>query len=82
MAVLEEEVVRLEEQVVLFRKDLYQEAVHISSSKKNVDGLIEIYESYTSTQVDGFESISQVEGDYTTSAVKCHPGNCSKLFIR
>lgn len=39
VAVLEEEVVRLEEQIVLFRKGLYQEAVNISSSKKNVEDL-------------------------------------------
>ncbi|KAL7117101.1 hypothetical protein ACP275_03G050200 [Erythranthe tilingii] len=37
VAVLEEEVVRLEEKVVHFRQGLYQEAVHISSSKKNID---------------------------------------------
>lgn len=34
VAVLEEEVVRLEEKIMLFRKGLYQEAVYISSSKK------------------------------------------------
>lgn len=34
VAVLEEEVVRLEEKIVLFRQGLYQEAVYISSSKK------------------------------------------------
>ncbi|XP_057765945.1 uncharacterized protein LOC130986531 [Salvia miltiorrhiza] len=34
VAVLEEEVVRLEEKIVLFRKGLYQEAAYISSSKK------------------------------------------------
>ncbi|KAL9143731.1 hypothetical protein ABFS82_14G253400 [Erythranthe guttata] len=37
VAVLEEEVVRLEEKVVHFRQGLYQEAVYISSSKKNID---------------------------------------------
>ncbi|XVE70008.1 hypothetical protein DITRI_Ditri10aG0037200 [Diplodiscus trichospermus] len=37
VAVLEEEVVRLEEQVVHFRQDLYQEAVYISSSKRNME---------------------------------------------
>ncbi|KAG6786534.1 hypothetical protein POTOM_008140 [Populus tomentosa] len=36
VAVLEEEVVQLEEQIVYFRQDLYQEAVHISSSKRNM----------------------------------------------
>ncbi|CAL0313889.1 unnamed protein product [Lupinus luteus] len=38
VAVLEEEVVRLEEQVVNFRQGLYQEAVYISS-KRNADNL-------------------------------------------
>ncbi|KAJ7958125.1 Ternary complex factor MIP1-like protein [Quillaja saponaria] len=37
VAVLEEEVVRLEEQVVHFRQDLYQEAVYMSSSKRSMD---------------------------------------------
>ncbi|XP_070669716.1 uncharacterized protein [Malus domestica] len=37
VAVLEEEVVRLEEQVVHFRKDLYQEAVYISNSKRKME---------------------------------------------
>ncbi|XP_042021201.1 uncharacterized protein LOC121768727 isoform X2 [Salvia splendens] len=36
VAVLEEEIVRLEEKIVFFRKGLYQEAVYISSSK-NMD---------------------------------------------
>lgn len=37
VAVLEEEIVRLEEQVVHFRQDLYQEAVYTSTSKRNVE---------------------------------------------
>ncbi|GLT57898.1 hypothetical protein SLA2020_308350 [Shorea laevis] len=37
VAVLEEEVVRLEEQIVHFRQDLYQEAIYISSSKRNME---------------------------------------------
>ncbi|XP_039056113.1 uncharacterized protein LOC120198951 isoform X2 [Hibiscus syriacus] len=37
VAVLEEEIVRLEQQVVHFRQDLYQEAVYISSSKRNTE---------------------------------------------
>ncbi|XP_030454575.1 uncharacterized protein LOC115675908 [Syzygium oleosum] len=36
VAVLEEEVLRLEEQVVHFRQGLYQEAVYISSSKRKI----------------------------------------------
>lgn len=46
MAVLEEEVVRLEEQVVNFRQGLYQEAVYISSSKRNVDNSAETCDQY------------------------------------
>lgn len=45
MAVLEEEVVRLEEQVVHFRQGLYQEAVYISSSKRNMKNSIDLYDS-------------------------------------
>ncbi|MBA0836983.1 hypothetical protein Goarm_009170 [Gossypium armourianum] len=37
VAVLEEEIVRLEEQVVHFRQDLYQEAVYTSTSKRNME---------------------------------------------
>ncbi|MBA0864956.1 hypothetical protein Goshw_007603 [Gossypium schwendimanii] len=39
VAVLEEEIVRLEEQVVHFRQDLYQEAVYTSTSKRNMESL-------------------------------------------
>ncbi|TYG45992.1 hypothetical protein ES288_D11G220400v1 [Gossypium darwinii] len=49
VAVLEEEVVRLEEQVVNFRQGLYQEAVY-ASSKRNVENLNEsIQQSPTSS---------------------------------
>ncbi|OMO79013.1 hypothetical protein CCACVL1_13956 [Corchorus capsularis] len=44
VAVLEEEVVRLEEQVVHFRQDLYQEAVYISSSKRNIENSADLSE--------------------------------------
>ncbi|KAG8494171.1 hypothetical protein CXB51_011819 [Gossypium anomalum] len=37
VAVLEEEIVRLEAQVVHFRQDLYQEAVYTSTSKRNME---------------------------------------------
>ncbi|KAI4316740.1 hypothetical protein L6164_024689 [Bauhinia variegata] len=37
VAVLEEEIFRLEEQVMHFRQDLYQEAVYISSSKRRME---------------------------------------------
>ncbi|XWS25666.1 hypothetical protein CRYUN_Cryun27aG0087200 [Craigia yunnanensis] len=44
VAVLEEEVVRLEEQVVHFRQDLYQEAVYLSSSKRNMENSADMSE--------------------------------------
>lgn len=44
VAVLEEEVVRLEEQVVQFRQGLYQEAVYISSSKRNMENSGDLYD--------------------------------------
>ncbi|XVE55942.1 hypothetical protein DITRI_Ditri03aG0197700 [Diplodiscus trichospermus] len=44
VAVLEEEIVRLEEQIVHFRQDLYQEAVYISSSKRNMENLADLSE--------------------------------------
>ncbi|XP_039056056.1 uncharacterized protein LOC120198880 [Hibiscus syriacus] len=44
VAVLEEEIVRLEEQVVHFRQDLYQEAVYTSSSKRNMESSIDLSE--------------------------------------
>lgn len=37
VAVLEEEIVRLEEKVLNFRQDLYQEAVYMSSSKMKLE---------------------------------------------
>ncbi|XP_062097328.1 uncharacterized protein LOC133803337 isoform X2 [Humulus lupulus] len=45
VAVLEEEVVQLEKQVVHFRQDLYQEAVYISSSKRNMENSVELQDS-------------------------------------
>ncbi|VVA24788.1 PREDICTED: mRNAion factor [Prunus dulcis] len=46
VAVLEEEVVRLEEQLVHFRKDLYQEAVNISTSKRKMETSADLCDSY------------------------------------
>lgn len=48
VAVLEEEVVRLEEQVVNFRQGLYQEAVYVSS-KKNVENSKDAIDQQPST---------------------------------
>ncbi|KAH9602949.1 hypothetical protein KSS87_014615 [Heliosperma pusillum] len=47
LAVLEEEVTRLEEQTLNYRQDLYQEAVFICS-KKNLDNPMEYFERITS----------------------------------
>lgn len=44
VAVLEEEVIRLEEQLVNFRQGLYQEAVYIASSKKSIESAIDSYD--------------------------------------
>ncbi|GFY95914.1 ternary complex factor MIP1 leucine-zipper protein [Actinidia rufa] len=46
VAILEEEVVRLEEKVVHFRQGLYQEAVYISSSKRNMENSADLYVPY------------------------------------
>ncbi|KAA8547203.1 hypothetical protein F0562_003641 [Nyssa sinensis] len=46
VAVLEEEVVRLEEQVVNFRQGLYEEAVYISS-RRNAENSISFYDSFS-----------------------------------
>ncbi|XP_077213272.1 uncharacterized protein LOC143848261 isoform X1 [Tasmannia lanceolata] len=58
VAVLEEEVVRLEEQVVNFRQSLYQEAVYISSSKKNIESAID------------FECQNLVRGKFSSQTLK------------
>lgn len=41
---MEEEVIRLEEQVVHFRQDLYQEAVYISSTKRNKENSADLHD--------------------------------------
>ncbi|KAL6995563.1 hypothetical protein U1Q18_005697 [Sarracenia purpurea var. burkii] len=46
VAVLEEEVVRLEERVLHFRQGLYQEAVYISSSKRNMENSADLHGPY------------------------------------
>ncbi|KAJ1387918.1 Ternary complex factor MIP1, leucine-zipper [Sesbania bispinosa] len=45
VAVLEEEIVRLEEQVLHFRQDLYQEAVYMSSSKMKLEHSVPVNNS-------------------------------------
>ncbi|KAK6938718.1 Ternary complex factor MIP1, leucine-zipper [Dillenia turbinata] len=65
VAVLEEEVVRLEEQIVQFRQGLYQEAVYISSSKKNMETSLDLYDTCSTTSVskrDSSKFLGQTEG--------------------
>ncbi|KAK8596789.1 hypothetical protein V6N12_065268 [Hibiscus sabdariffa] len=63
VAVLEEEIVQLERQVVHFKQDLYQEAVYLSSSKRKMEnpadlisaiilGLLRYIESLSTLAVD------------------------------
>ncbi|KAK9109139.1 hypothetical protein Sjap_017199 [Stephania japonica] len=72
VAVLEEEVVRLEEQVVSFRQGLYQEAVNISSSKQNIENAGDLYELYScrNPKKGHLKSKSQTEGDFASSNVR------------
>lgn len=69
VAVLEEEVVRLEEQVVNFRQGLYQEAVYISS-KRNAENLRDSMDqnSIRSSKHQRSKSLSQSELNSTTMA--------------
>ncbi|XP_023753129.1 uncharacterized protein LOC111901490 [Lactuca sativa] len=45
VAVLEEEVVRLENQMVQFRQDLYEEAIYVSFFKRNLENLADFQEN-------------------------------------
>ncbi|XP_048227069.1 uncharacterized protein LOC8260867 isoform X2 [Ricinus communis] len=71
VAVLEEEVVRLEEQVVHFRQDLYQEAVYISSSKRNVESFADLYDlsQNNNSKQANIKTIARNIGDSTTFTV-------------
>lgn len=72
VAVLEEEVVRLEEQVVHFRQGLYQEAVFISSSKRNIERSVDLYDPHpvkNSKQKQSKLSV-QAEGNSAISSVR------------
>lgn len=76
MAVLEEEVVRLEEQVVNFRQGLYQEAVYISS-KKNVENSSDAIDrnsvKSSSTIHQRSKSLPQNELNSATSTARPQP---------
>jgi hypothetical protein len=77
VAVLEEEIVRLEEKVVYIRQDLYQEAVYISSSKPKLENSPLPNNANTeattmdSPKVDKLKSLSQtVDNPATTSTTR------------
>ncbi|XP_074286476.1 uncharacterized protein LOC141611757 isoform X2 [Silene latifolia] len=72
LAVLEEEITRLEEQAVNYRQDLYQEAVFICS-KKNLDNPMDYFERITSQvsrdeQSDSEKSLASVARTASTSS--------------
>ncbi|KAJ6872260.1 hypothetical protein NC651_031383 [Populus alba x Populus x berolinensis] len=75
VAVLEEEVVRLEEQVVHFRQDLYQEAVYMSSSKRNVESVSDLYHLYPNKnpKPDQSKSLARNVGESATSTIRHLP---------
>nr|GLL48278.1 uncharacterized protein LOC109170659 [Ipomoea trifida] len=75
VAVLEEEVVRLEEKVVHFRQGLYKEAVYISSSKRNMDNLAEQCDSCKSPKLKQTKLSPQVEAHSASSAGKHMPSH-------
>lgn len=75
VAVLEEEVVRLEEQVVNFRQGLYQEAVYVST-KRNVENSSDSNDQTTpvrSAKHQRSKSMSQFDFNSATSAARSQP---------
>ncbi|CAL0331810.1 unnamed protein product [Lupinus luteus] len=74
VAVLEEEVVRLEEQVVNFRQGLYQEAVYISSKRnaENLNNPID-HNSIRSSKHRKSKSLSQSELTSTSTSTAARP---------
>lgn len=72
MAVLEEEIVRLEEQVVHFRRDLYQEAVYMSSSKMKLEQSAGVNNASPNSSPDPVkvESLSQTMDNATRSETR------------
>ncbi|KAL5714241.1 hypothetical protein ACHQM5_016229 [Ranunculus cassubicifolius] len=68
VAVLEEEVVRLEEQVVSYRQNLYQEAVNTSSSKRSMENATDIYDSSKMS-----ESKASLPAEGNSASTRAHP---------
>ncbi|OMP02072.1 hypothetical protein COLO4_11382 [Corchorus olitorius] len=83
VAVLEEEVVRLEEQVVNFRQGLYKEAVY-ASSKRNVENLSESTEQspVRSSKHQRSKSLSINETSSVTSIAKPQPSLARSVSSR
>ncbi|CAL5430830.1 unnamed protein product [Camellia sinensis] len=71
VTVLEEEVVRLEEQVVHFRQGLYQEAVYISFSNRNLESSADLYDPYPikNSKLKQSKFSVQTEGSSATSTL-------------
>lgn len=81
---MEEEVVRLEEQVVHFRQDLYQEAVHISSTKRTVENSADSYAPYPSKNHKSEQGkfSTQNAGDSAASLRRHKPSLSGKLSAK
>ncbi|KAJ6391140.1 hypothetical protein OIU77_025187 [Salix suchowensis] len=75
VAVLEEEVVQLEEQIVYFRQDMYQEAVYISSSKRNMGSFSDLYNFNPdkNSKPDQLKSLAQNLDKSATSMIRHLP---------
>ncbi|KAL0360802.1 UNVERIFIED_CONTAM: hypothetical protein Sradi_3764700 [Sesamum radiatum] len=69
VAVLEEEVVRLEEKIVHFRQGLYQEAIYISSSKKNMDNSADLCDPGQINDLKRKESKLLLQTEANSSAI-------------
>ncbi|KZV45202.1 hypothetical protein F511_11802 [Dorcoceras hygrometricum] len=68
VAVLEEEVVRLEEKVVHFRQGLYQEAVYISSSRNNTNNSADSFDPDQGTDLKAKQSRSSLQTEANSTA--------------
>ncbi|KAK9053888.1 hypothetical protein SSX86_024963 [Deinandra increscens subsp. villosa] len=77
VAVLEEEVVRLEEQVVHFRQGLYQEAVYISSSKRDLENSLD-FQELTNGKDKASKLSPQIDTDSSTPIKENRSPNASK----
>ncbi|XP_058097044.1 uncharacterized protein LOC131242438 isoform X2 [Magnolia sinica] len=84
VAVLEEEVIRLEEQVVNFRQGLYQEAVYISTSKKTMENESDLYDQYPrrNSKAELPKSSSQAMDSETSMARPLPSVNCNSRLIQ